>query len=1086
MANLIPYTKSSITKPQKSAIIKADKFLNAKSSKTNVNSVKPKQSKNSSEDILLKIEKKVIKIDKLLKDSFALKKKQQKKVRIKGEQKEFEDREKELEKKKPKKQKGVNLPTPPKMGFLDWIKNFITQTVLGFIAVRLIDFLPQLLKILPVIIKVTDFITDIGGKLLDGLVTFIDWGYKAYDATRGFIKNIFGEGGVKQFDQLSGLLNKFLNLAIIAGLVAAGSGGLGKKTGSGAKPGSSAKPGQGGRPKVTTSGGGGSGRPDIRNPLRQRPGVTTSGGGTGGLDIRNPLRQRPKITTGGVGKKALLSSVRPFLKNIPFPVVGALIDFGLSVALGENVGRAAFRAIGAGILAAVGAAIGSVVPVAGNLIGGIAGGILGDIAGGALYDLFFGGKKPTQKQGKTNKLAGGGSPIPSTQGGKSVSSAPTRTLKKKKKSTRSLSIIPSKIKPGKSAGGEDKVQSVFPNPEKNWWDPFGVFSGKPQQQQQKKPTEKVSNPQEFLIESNDVLGKSNFFGPFFTLALKSVLGDKPNKLDYLKVGQGLNSWMQGVFKTGPLGFAGGGEVDAKQFFSGEDYTQVIAKSVEDSVSKEINTTIRNLKDELSLKRPVGRDEMLQENIRRGTEGGGGEGGGEGGGGGSLTAGQWGPILDLIASKESGGSYTKMYGGKENPALINMTLQEVSTFQSAHAKKTGSAAMGRYQFMNALGQGAAVGLKPTDKFSPANQDKMAVGLIEKKRKVTLDMIKSNPDEAIIRLGMEWAAIGMPKAMKGHKRMVAAGETYYAGDGVNKAHITPAQMRAAFAKTVSGGYSQAELAKSQVGTVGDMRNESAGSQSSKILAGAKKIIGKGLGVGDQCANTVRDALRVGGHPAANKRTKIGDLDTPKGTAFSAPSYAASFGGSDMGKIIRDRSSIKAGDIILWRDYAGGKYGKGAITHVGIAADDGLKNQYDHNRQRGFHYRPHWDKSGGTEWFAGVRLMDSGGMITQLTPAILGEKGKPEGVVGSKVTKMMEETVPGVLPAIIESENKNDLTKVLGKINEYVSYEHPYAEPQIVYIEVPVEVPVPIGSGGGGNIFIGGVNRNKGIEATLAQLG
>ena len=128
MANLIPYTKSSITKPQKSAIIKADKFLNAKSTKVNANSVKPKQSKNSSEDILLKIEKKVIKIDKLLKDSFALKKKQQKKVRIKGEQKEFEDREKELEKKKPKKEKGVNLPTPPKMGFIDWIKNFVFNT----------------------------------------------------------------------------------------------------------------------------------------------------------------------------------------------------------------------------------------------------------------------------------------------------------------------------------------------------------------------------------------------------------------------------------------------------------------------------------------------------------------------------------------------------------------------------------------------------------------------------------------------------------------------------------------------------------------------------------------------------------------------------------------------------------------------------------------------------------------------------------------------------------------------------------------------------------------------------------------------
>ena len=50
-------------------------------------------------------------------------------------------------------------------------------------------------------------------------------------------------------------------------------------------------------------------------------------------------------------------------------------------------------------------------------------------------------------------------------------------------------------------------------------------------------------------------------------------------LDYKNAGSGLNSWMQNIFKSGSLGFAGGGEVDARQFFNGEDYTNVIAKSV---------------------------------------------------------------------------------------------------------------------------------------------------------------------------------------------------------------------------------------------------------------------------------------------------------------------------------------------------------------------------------------------------------------------------------------------------------------------------------------------------------------------------
>lgn len=604
MAKLLPPSKSSIIKSSKSTPVKVDKLLN-------VNKPSVKITKSSSlKDTLTQIENKVIKIDKLLKDSLFLSKKENEKSRIKKEGKEFSEKEKQLEKKLPKPEKEVKLPSTPKMGFFGWIKNFITQTVLGFLAVRLIGFLPQLLKILPVIINVSDFIIEWGGKLLDGLVTFIDWGYKTYDATRGFVKNLFGDSGVKKFDELSDVLNKFLNLAIIAGMVAAGSGGFGGKgKGVGGKP--------SGRPNITTSGGGATGRPDIRNPLRQRPNVTTSGGGTlGRPDIRNPLRQRPSVTTGVGGKKAILSSVRPFLKRIPLPVVGALIDFGLSVALGENPGRAAFRAIGAGLLGALGAVIGSVVPVAGNFIGGMIGGVAGDLAGGALYDLFFGGKLP--KKGSTNKLAGGGSPKTSKK-----SKVAKRTLKKKRPK-RTISFTPRKIKPGANTGGEKKVQSVFPNPEKPaWWDPLSVFTGgnkQPQEAEQpKKPKEKTANPQQFLVDSNDALGRANFFGPFFTIALKSVLGQKPDVLDYKNASRGLNSWVQTTFKSGPLGFAGGGEVDAQQYFGGEDYTNVIAKSIENSVSKEVDVTIRNLRDELAL-RPVGREEMIEKNIKDSQEG----------------------------------------------------------------------------------------------------------------------------------------------------------------------------------------------------------------------------------------------------------------------------------------------------------------------------------------------------------------------------------------------------------------------------------------------------------------------------------
>ena len=95
-----------------------------------------------------------------------------------------------------------------------------------------------------------------------------------------------------------------------------------------------------------------------------------------------------KVIGAGPGKKTLVRSLlkfaRPILKRIP--IVGALIDFALSVAMGENIGRAAFGAIGAALLGAIGTFLGGPI---GTFIGGLA----GDWAGRQLYDLFFGNSK---------------------------------------------------------------------------------------------------------------------------------------------------------------------------------------------------------------------------------------------------------------------------------------------------------------------------------------------------------------------------------------------------------------------------------------------------------------------------------------------------------------------------------------------------------------------------------------------------------------------------------------------------------------------------------------------------------------------
>ena len=91
-------------------------------------------------------------------------------------------------------------------------------------------------------------------------------------------------------------------------------------------------------------------------------------------------------------KKAAIGLIRPIVKRIP--IFGGLIDFAVSLMLGEPVGRAAAKAVGA----TIGAGLGTLIPIPG--VGTIAGGILGDWVGGTLYDAIVGnGGAPEEPTG---------------------------------------------------------------------------------------------------------------------------------------------------------------------------------------------------------------------------------------------------------------------------------------------------------------------------------------------------------------------------------------------------------------------------------------------------------------------------------------------------------------------------------------------------------------------------------------------------------------------------------------------------------------------------------------------------------------
>ena len=550
------------------------------------------------------IKVKVIQIEKILKGTIALEKKSldEKKRKESGTRREKQEEKLET---KPNVEKGnIKMPSAPRLGILDWVKNFIGNIILGYFAVRLIDHLPKIIPIVKFLGAAADFIIDIGGKFLNGLVTFIDIGYKAYDATRGLVKNLFGKRGENQFDQLSSTLNTFLNTVIIAGMLFAGSGGFGGgPKGGGPKGGGPSAPGT--RGTRTISGGGPQGRPDVRNPLRQTPKVTTSGGGGAGKpDIRNPLRQKPKVTTGGGGGKFKIpsgSSIKAGGIATLVMLIPDLISSGMLISQGRpkdgiRTFLSAVAAVGAGMAAIAGVTAGAAaLGITGvGLPAAIALAIAGFAASSAASFLAYEGAEALLKKmglvdndpktGKPYTYKGGGI----TRGGKTQGRI-KRTIKKPKRTIRTL---PSKVKPGQSIGGEKKIKNIFPE----------VKSG---------DKGKKINPYGYMKSSYEKLSSAEAFGGLFALPLKAQLGEEPSKLDYQNAASGLNSWMQKTFsseimRTGGVGFAEGGSVNAGMFSNGEDLTKVIEKSLEDSISSKVTDSINDLKKQLGLKPDEGK------------------------------------------------------------------------------------------------------------------------------------------------------------------------------------------------------------------------------------------------------------------------------------------------------------------------------------------------------------------------------------------------------------------------------------------------------------------------------------------------
>ena len=170
------------------------------------------------------------------------------------------------------------------------------------------------------------------------------------------------------------------------------------------------------------------------------------------------------------------------------------------------------------------------------------------------------------------------------------------------------------------------------------------------------------------------------------------------------------------------------------------------------------------------------------------------------------------LLDVIRKHEAPKGYGQIYGGAKGVSkstdVSRLTLDEVLAFQKRMlAGGSASTACGGYQFIRSTLTATIIemGLGGNDVWTPELQDRMALHLIEKRGLSKFQAGRISREDFANNLAKEWASLPVVTKIKGQKRIVYPGETYYAGDDLNRAFHRPADILAlldAIGKPVGG--------------------------------------------------------------------------------------------------------------------------------------------------------------------------------------------------------------------------------------------------------------------------------------------
>lgn len=152
-----------------------------------------------------------------------------------------------------------------------------------------------------------------------------------------------------------------------------------------------------------------------------------------------------------------------------------------------------------------------------------------------------------------------------------------------------------------------------------------------------------------------------------------------------------------------------------------------------------------------------------------------------------------PLLTLIGHAEANGNYNAYFGNGDNTSIdfTNMSITQVLQWQDDYVRQGNpSNAVGKYQIISTTLGGLVrqLDIDGKQKFDPAMQDKFAIALLERRGAESYINKELTRDQFAANLAKEWAAL--PKVIGNNP-----GDSYYAGDGLNKSRVSIDEIKKA---------------------------------------------------------------------------------------------------------------------------------------------------------------------------------------------------------------------------------------------------------------------------------------------------